>query len=50
MTAEIDAPRPAPAPHLDDIDIELDGGEGEWSDVSDDTDNDDAQPGWLKRR
>jgi serine/threonine protein kinase len=50
---ELDAPMPAPsASHLDEIDIELDGGEGDWSDVSPDDDGGDseAQPGWLKRR
>jgi serine/threonine protein kinase len=45
VTKEIDATPPAPTALLDDIDVELDGGEGDWSDVSDDG----AQPGWLKR-
>jgi serine/threonine-protein kinase len=51
VTAEIEAGRRAPAPQLDDdVEIELDGGEGDWSDSSTSSNDDDAQPGWLKRR
>jgi serine/threonine protein kinase len=47
VTKELDTPSRTPASLLDDVDIELDAGEGDWSDV---TGGDDPQPGWLKRR